>query len=391
MVRGRLWTRSRRGGPGVVRRRPGFGRAQPYDMRMYAVIMAGGGGTRLWPLSRADKPKPFLPLVGQTTLLQATVARLAPLILPADVYVVTDGRLGALVREQLPDVPVANILPEPMGRNTAAAVAYAAAAIDRPADEVMVVLPADHAITDEAGFRASLSAAAARAAGGDLVTLGIAPTGPESGYGYVLSTGEASDSDGMASWRVERFVEKPTVERAGELLAGGRASWNAGIFIWRRGSVLAGLRSHAPDILGTLEAAIAGGPEAIVAAYPSVRSTSIDYALMEPASVAGTVAVVPTDVGWSDLGSWAALLEERAAETADGVVCQAGEGADVIAVGGHDVLVHAAGGRLVAVVGLGDVIVVDTPDALLVVAKDAAQDVKKVVDLLVAQGRRDRL
>jgi mannose-1-phosphate guanylyltransferase len=358
---------------------------------MYAVIMAGGGGTRLWPLSRADKPKPFLPLVGDATLLQRTVRRLAPLIEPRDIYVVTDGRYGPIVREQLPDLPTANILAEPMGRNTAAAVAYAAAAIDRPLDAVMVVLPADHAIADEAGFRASLASAAARATGGDLVTLGITPTGPETGYGYVLSTGEATEAAGSASWRVERFVEKPTVERAQELLAGGRASWNAGIFVWRRGSVLDGLRAHAGDILADLETALAAGPDALVAAYPSVRATSIDYALMEPASVAGMVAVVPTDVGWSDLGSWAALLEARGEEAAAGVATQVAAGADVIAVGGHDVLVHAAGGRLVAVVGLGEVIVVDTPDALLVVAKDAAQDVKKVVDALTAQGRRDRL
>ncbi len=358
---------------------------------MYAVIMAGGGGTRLWPLSRADKPKPFLPLVGETTLLQATVARLAPLIEPADVYIVTDGRYGAIVREQLPDVPAANILAEPMGRNTAAAVAFAAVAIARPMDEVMVVLPADHAIADEAGFRASLVAAAVRAESGDLVTLGITPTGPETGYGYVLSTGAPVAVGDRASWRVDRFIEKPTVERATELLAGGRASWNAGIFVWRRGSVLDGLRSHARDILDALEAAIAGGPEAIGAAYPSVRATSIDYALMEPASAEGVVAVVPTDVGWSDLGSWAALLEARGPEAADRVVTQVLDGAEVIVVGGHDVLVHAAGGRLVVVVGLGDVIVVDTPDALLVVAKEAAQDVKKVVDTLAAQGRRDRL
>lgn len=358
---------------------------------MYAVIMAGGGGTRLWPLSRADKPKPFLSLVGETTLLQSTVARLSPLIEPRDVYIVTDGRYGTIVREQLPDVPAANIVAEPMGRNTAAAVAYAAAAIDRPLDEIMVVLPADHAIVDEAGFRSALTAAAARAAGGDLVTLGITPSGPETGYGYVLATGAPEDAAGTPSWRVERFVEKPTVERATELLAGGNASWNAGIFVWRRGSVLDGLRAHAADILGDLETALAAGPDALVAAYPRVRATSIDYALMEPASVQGVVAVVPTDVGWSDLGSWAALLEARGPEAAAGVATQVTDGADVIAVGGHDVLVHAAGGRLVAVVGLGDVIVVDTPDALLVVAKDAAQDVKKVVDALAAQGRRDRL
>ncbi len=360
-------------------------------MAMYAVIMAGGGGTRLWPLSRADRPKPFLPLDGDVTLLQRTVRRLVPLVAPRDVYIVTDARHAALVGEQLPDVPADNILAEPTGRNTAAAVAYAAAAIDRPADEVMVVLPADHAIADEAGFRTALAAAAGRAARGDLVTLGIAPSGPETGYGYVLATGPAEDAHGSPSFRVERFVEKPTVERARELLAGGRASWNAGIFVWRRDALLDGLRAHAPDILGDLESAIAAGPEEVVARYPTVRATSIDYALMEPASLAGSVAVVPTDVGWSDLGSWSALLEARGADASSGVATQIAGGADVIAVGGRDVLVHAAGGRLVAVVGLEGAIVVDTPDALLVVARDAAQDVKKVVDALAADGRRDRL
>jgi mannose-1-phosphate guanylyltransferase len=367
-------------------------RPAPYDTRMYAVIMAGGGGTRLWPLSRADRPKPFLPLLGTTTLLQATVARLAPLIEPQDVFIVTDGRYQALVREQLPEVPGANILAEPMGRNTAAAVAYAAVAIERPEDEIMVVLPADHRIADEAGFRAALAAAAARATDGDLVTLGITPTGPETGYGYVLAIGDPEERGGMDTWRVERFVEKPGIERARALLAGGRASWNAGIFAWRRGTLLAGLRAHATDIVDDLERAAGVGPDAIAAAYPSIRATSIDYALLEPASLQGAVAVVPTDVGWSDLGSWAALLDASIASgSGSGVTSHAAEGAEVIDIGGHDVLVHASGGRLVAVVGLGEVIVVDTPDALLVVAKDAAQDVKKVVDTLAERGRRDRL
>lgn len=358
---------------------------------MYAVIMAGGGGTRLWPLSRAACPKPFLPLLGESTLLQATVARLAPLIEPRDVYVVTDGRYADLVRAQLPGVPAANLLEEPVGRNTAAAVAYAAAAIGRPGDEVMVVLPADHRIADEAGFRAALAAAAVRAAGGDLVTLGIDPSGPETGYGYVLATGDPVAADGLASWRVERFVEKPTVERAIELLAGGDASWNAGIFVWRRDAVTDGLRRHAPDILGAIETAVGGGPAAIAAAYPSVRSTSIDYALLEPASLEGRVAVVPVEVGWSDLGSWAALLDAAEPGGEDRVVTHASGGAEIIAIGGRDVLVQAAGGRLVAVVGLEGAIVVDTPDALLVVARDATQDVRKVVDALIARGDRGRL
>jgi mannose-1-phosphate guanylyltransferase len=271
-----------------------------------------------------------------------------------------------------------------MGRNTAAGVEYAAAAIDRAGDDVMVVLPADHRITDEAGFRTALAAAASRAASGDLVTLGITATGPETGYGYVLATGEAALREGVASYRVERFVEKPDVERAQTLLASGRASWNAGIFVWRRDSVSAGLERHAPDIWSAVRDAVAGGAGAVAAAYPSVRSTSIDYALLEPASAEGRVAVVPASVGWSDLGSWSALLGSGGTAGDD----VAGE---VITVGTERALVRADGDRLVVLVGIRDTIVVDTPDAVLVCAADAAQDVKLVVERLLAEGRTDLL
>jgi len=354
---------------------------------MYAVIMAGGGGTRLWPLSRMARPKPFLPLLGDRTLLQATVARLAPLIGPQDVFVVTDARYASVVHEQVPEVPTTNLLPEPMGRNTAAAVAYATAAIERPPDEVMVVLPADQRIADEAGFRAALAAAAVRARSGDLVTLGIEPVRPETGYGYVVAIGDPAETAGMSSFRVERFVEKPPIEQAEALIASGRASWNGGIFVWRRDVVRDGLARHAPDIWEAVADAVAGGAGAVAAAYPGVRSTSIDYALLEPASVEGRVAVVPVSVGWSDLGSWDALL---GAADDEGVVRAEGPG-EVIAVGGSRSLVRADGDRLVVVVGLRDTVVVDTPDALLVCAADAAQDVKLVVERLVAEGRTDRL
>lgn len=354
---------------------------------MYAVIMAGGGGTRLWPLSRTSRPKPFLPLLDGRTLLQATVSRLSPLIEPRDVYVVTDARYAAIVHEQLPELPVTNLLPEPMGRNTAAAVAYATAAVERPGDEVMIVLPADQRITDEPAFRSALAAAAGRAAGGDLVTLGIEATRPETGFGYVVATGDPTMVAGRATYRVERFVEKPSASRAQDLIASGRASWNGGIFVWRRDAVRAGLERHAADIWAAVATAVAGGAGAVAAAYPGVRSTSIDYALLEPASADGHVAVVPAAVGWSDLGSWNALLE-----TGDDPDAVRTDGAgEVIVVGGGRSLVRADGERLVVVVGLRDTIVVDTPDALLVCAADAAQDVKQVVERLIAEGRTDRL
>ncbi len=360
---------------------------------MYAVILAGGGGTRLWPLSRAARPKPFLPLTGEETLLQGTVARLRPLIEPGDVHLVADGRYAGLVRQQLVEVPEANLVTEPVGRNTAAAVALAALAIERPADDVMVVLPADHRIADAAGFREALAAAAQVAADGSLVTLGIKPEGPETGYGYVLARDEPAVVSGMRVFLVERFLEKPSEARARELLQGGHAQWNAGIFVWRRDALLDGLKRHAPDIFDAVRAGLVDGD--LGSAYADVRATSIDYALLEPASLEGKVAVVPIDVGWSDLGSWAALLDaltaDASAQGGSSVVGQSGEGAATIDIDSTDLLVHAVGGRLVATVGLQGMVVIDTPDALLVCSADRAQDVKRIVDRLAAEGRRDRL
>jgi mannose-1-phosphate guanylyltransferase len=358
---------------------------------VYVVIMAGGGGTRLWPLSRRDRPKPFLPLVDGETLLRATVSRLAPLIEPRDVYLVTDSRYATIVREQLPDVPEANVIGEPVGRNTAAAVALAAAAIDRPADDVMIVLPADHRIADAAGFRAALESAVGAATAGSLVTLGITPTGPETGYGYVVAAGDAASTAG--AMRVERFEEKPATARAAELIATGRASWNAGIFVWRRDRLLAGLDRHAADIIGPIRAAVASGAD-LALTYAELRATPIDRALLEPASLDGQVAVVPADVGWSDLGSWAAILDALEVEPNGRHHANAGLIAPLSShedAGSTDLLVIAQTERLVATVGLHGVIVIDTPDALLVVSKDAAQEVKEIVDRLNAQGRDELL
>jgi len=274
---------------------------------MYAVIMAGGGGTRLWPLSRSARPKPFLPLLGERTLLQATVSRSSPLIEPRDVFVVTDARYASLVHEQVPELPLGNLLPEPMGRNTAAAVAYAAAAIDRADDEVMVVLPADQRILDEPGFRVALAAAARRADDGDLVTLGITPTRPETGYGYVLATGEPVVVGGSPTFRVERFLEKPTLDRAEALIASGRASWNGGIFVWRRDVVRDGLARHAPDIWEAVVTA-ARWCRAVAAGIPRFarRPTTCPPSLLGE----GRVAVVP--VSWAGATSGAGMRSRDA-------------------------------------------------------------------------------
>ncbi|MGD0247610.1 MAG: sugar phosphate nucleotidyltransferase [Candidatus Limnocylindrales bacterium] len=354
---------------------------------MYAVVLAGGGGTRLWPLSRPECPKPFLRLLGDETLIQRTVARLEPLVSPQDVYVVTDRRHLPLVAEQLPAVPASNHLGEPMGRNTAAAVALAAEAIARPADEVMLVLPADAHVADEGGFRGALAAAGQVARGGSLVTLGVTPDRPETGYGYILARLPAREVAGHPTYGVERFVEKPTEELAVELMATGLASWNAGIFAWTRGTIRARLARHAPDILGPLRAICeTGTPADLDAAYPSLRATSIDYAVMEPASVEGAVTVVPMSVGWSDLGSWATLRDawqDAAGKSETGVTVGLGNRRDL---GSTDSLVLAQD-RLVVTIGLHDVIVVDTPEALLVCSGERSQEVRKIAEEMAASRR----
>ena len=353
---------------------------------MYAVVLAGGGGTRLWPLSRPERPKPFLALLGHETLIQQTVDRLAPLVTPQDVYVIAERRHLPLVAEQLPGVPAANLIGEPVGRNTAAAVALAAESIDRPADEVMIVLPADAYIADEAGYRAALAAAAELATSGSLVTLGVMPAGPEASYGYVVAKPPATTVAGRPTFAVDRFVEKPPADLAAELIATGLASWNAGIFIWTRGSIRDHLARHAPDILGPIRAICATGTLAdLDAAYPSIRATSIDYAVMEPASFEGAVAVVPMDVGWSDLGSWSALRDAwREAATSSNSAATVGLG-NRRDLGSADTLVLAQD-RLVVTIGLRDVIVVDTPDALLICSAGHSQEVRKIAEELARSG-----
>jgi mannose-1-phosphate guanylyltransferase/mannose-6-phosphate isomerase len=357
---------------------------------MHAVILAGGGGTRLWPLSRPSCPKPFLPLIGDRTLLQRSWDRIVPeLVAAEDVAVVTDRRYEALVREQLPELGAAMVLCEPVGRNTAAAVAFASAALDRAEDDVMLVLPADHLVADEPGFRAILRSAADVAAGGSLVTLGIAPGGPETGYGYVVAGDELRGDAGAVT--VARFVEKPSEEAARALLAGpAPVAWNAGIFLWRRDAIRAAFAASSPDILADVEAGVAGGPAALEAAYARVRATSIDYAVLEPAAAEGTVAMLRAEVGWSDLGSWSALrdaLAAAAAEADSGAATGAGKLVEPGTVGAgkrHDMgsqrtLVLAAD-RPIVTIGLHDVIVVDAGDVVLVASADAAQQVKDAAD-----------
>jgi len=357
---------------------------------MYAVIMAGGGGTRLWPLSAPERPKPFLPLLGERTLLQLTADRLRAgpelRLGPSDIAVVTDRRYAALVREQLPGVLV---LEEPTGRNTAAAVALATVAIERPADEVMLVLPADQTIEREDVFRATLAAAArglaARGAFGiasPLVTLGIEVSRPATEYGYLIPDLRAgAEVDGLMAYPLERFQEKPSVSVASELQRRPGVAWNAGIFLWRRGAIRAALEQFAPDVLGAIAAGHASAT--LEAAYRTVRSTSIDYAVMEPAAAAGQVVMGAMDVGWSDLGSWTILLEALGV-AASGRVVQPGESADA---GPDDLIVERIDGRLALAAGPRGILG-PSPSALLVGARPARSIVEALLERVAQQETR---
>jgi len=337
--------------------------------------MAGGTGTRFWPRSRRLRPKQLLRVVGTRTLLQATVDRLRGLVPASQVLIVTRREHAAEVRRQLPGIPRANVLSEPIGRNTAACLALAALEVSRRAPAATIVcVPADHAIADRKAFRATLLEALAwadqeRCA----VTIGIRPRAPETGYGYIRLGPRLG---GRA--RVARaFVEKPSRGRARRFVASGEYAWNSGMFVWRADTVLGLLDRHLPQMMTALRA-VAVAPRhkrqaALAHAYARLAPVSIDYGIMEKAS---RVLVVGGDFGWSDVGSWAALA---------GVGVDLGEQAPVVAVDSSRYVVINPE-RMVALVGVDDLIVVDAPDALLICRRDRAQDVRRVVDELERRG-----
>jgi mannose-1-phosphate guanylyltransferase len=315
---------------------------------MYAVILAGGGGTRLHPLSRPECPKPFLPLTGPRTLLQATVDRLAGLT--DDITVVADGRFRAMVERQVPN---ARILAEPMGRNTAIAIALATLAIDRPDDEVMVVLPADQSIHDVAAFQAVLRGTVELAGGAfeidaPLVTLGVQAARPATEYGYLRPKGPGAELFGLHAYPLEAFEEKPNMARAEELVRTPGVAWNAGMFIWQRQAIRGALERHT-GLLQTL-GGMTGSEARLQTAYEAIQKPlSIDYAVMEGAARNGQVVMASMDVGWSDLGSWSAVLEAIGAH-GTGAVVKAGE---TVVVESDDLVVRRIGGRLGVIAPLG--------------------------------------
>jgi mannose-1-phosphate guanylyltransferase/mannose-6-phosphate isomerase len=349
------------------------------------VILSGGSGTRLWPLSRELYPKQLLPLVGEQTMLQDTLLRLDGVADLERPILVCNVEHRFLAAEQLRQTRhEALILLEPAGRNTAPAVAVAALAAtqdaERNEDPVLLVLPADHVIRDRAAFHRAIAIGAAAAAEGRLVTFGIVPTGPETGYGYIRSG--SADARGVRP--VEEFVEKPELTTAQQYLASGQYLWNSGMFMFRAGRYLEALRSHAPDILECCRRAWLDARKDLSfvrlheASFTACRSDSIDYAVMEKTDVA---VVVPLDAGWSDVGNWATLSRANDADGSDNVLI-----GDVVAEDTHNCYVYSSG-RLVATVGLRDHVVVETDDALLVAPKSRVHEVKKLVDRMKSEGR----
>lgn len=343
---------------------------------LHAVIIAGGSGTRFWPLSRKALPKQFLRFEKERSLLRATSERVAALV--AAEWVVCGRSHARLVRRDLPTLPAAHLLCEPAAKNTAPAIALALKHVHAEDPQaIMVVLPADHFVRDPAAFRATLERAAVAAKDGGIVTLGITPQRPDTGFGYIERGAETAPG----VWAVKRFVEKPPQEDAERFVAAGTYAWNGGIFVFRADTMLDLLREHAPEISQALAAYQPSDPASLDKAFAAMPSISIDYAVMEKAS---GVKMVALDCGWSDVGSWDALPEVESADAHGNV-------GELVAIdASRNIVRGAVAGKPVCLIGVDDLIVVDTPDALLVMKRGDAQRVREVVAAL-AEKAPDRL
>jgi len=338
---------------------------------VYPVIIAGGSGTRFWPLSRSRRPKQLLPLASNRPLISDTAERLKGLAPPSRTLVVCGKLHARAVRAAIPKLPARNVLVEPAARNTAPAIGLATLEVAaRDPEGVLVVLPSDHHVGDPARFREVLGSAVEVARSGALVTIGLAPTRPETGYGYI-QVGEPMP--GTAARKVQRFVEKPDAPTAERYVASGEYLWNGGIFVFRARAMLDALREHLPALADGLER-IRASPRRLAKVFPTLPSISIDYAVMEKAR---NIAVVPGDFGWSDVGSFAAMEEVRPKDARGNVA--SGKLPLLVDCDGCVVLGRE---RPLAVVGMKDVVVVDAGDAVLVVPKGRSQDVRQVVEAL---------
>ena len=362
----------------------------------HAVILAGGRGTRFWPRSRTRTPKQLLNIVGKETMLEQTAARLLPLIPGERIWTVTNTEQAAAVRKQVPAAARKRVLIEPKGLNTAVAIGLAAIHGRHVArgDALLAVLPADHYIAQPEKYRKIVAAAldVAREPG-RMVVFGIPPTRPETGFGYIERVGEPISANGFPVFAVKRFTEKPALPSAVEYVASGKYHWNAGMFFWRVSTFLDNLKSFLPKTHAALEdlSALIGKRSyetQLRAMYQKLQSISVDYAVLEPATRTEgppRVFVIPAEIGWSDIGSWAAVYELLAKKNGENVLAGSGHALD--AEGNF----LWAPSKFVAVIGVRDLVVVETLDALLICPRDRAQDVAKMVKYLEEKKRSDLL
>jgi mannose-1-phosphate guanylyltransferase len=362
------------------------------QLSMHAVILAGGRGTRFWPRSRTQTPKQLINIVGKSTMLQQTLERLRPLIPPERIWAVTNSEQAGALRKQVPSAARKRVLTEPLGRNTAAAIALAAVHIRHAAkgDALVAVLPADHFIGQPDRYRQIVRAALEVAREpGRMVVLGIPPTRPETGFGYIERGEKPVSVGGIPVFQVRRFTEKPTLDVAKEYVASGNYQWNAGMFFWRVSTFLNALKVFLPKTHDAIEALSThigkrSYQSQLKKIYPKLENISVDYAILEKAASAtdsatgdaGTVFVIPAEVGWSDIGSWDAVYELLAKEPGENIL--AGPGQTLDAEGNF----LWSPDKFIVAIGVRDLIVVQTPDALLICPRNRAQDVGKIVKSL---------
>lgn len=367
-----------------------------------AIILAGGSGTRFWPRSRRARAKQVLQLDGEGTMIQGTLARLKSLAPPENMWVITNDLLAGIIQAQLPEVLEDRLIREPAARNTAPACALVAFLLEKRSPKtVLGIFPSDHVIGDPERFRLVLRAGVQVASSGPrMVVLGVPPTRPETGYGYI-ELGAASkpvqvENECISLWRVRRFTEKPDAQRARAFVRSGNFVWNSGMFLWSAETLAGAIREHKPEMAALLEkiADCWGTPEfdaCLHELYPQCESISIDYAVLEPRSAKGEAQsglyCLPGDFAWNDLGSWAALYEHLTEDkdTAQANVVEAGQGVEITSSGCY----VFAPGKTVALVGVKDLVVVETEDALLITTREGSQDVGRVVAELKSTGRTD--
>jgi len=355
-------------------------------MKIIPVILSGGSGTRLWPLSRKQYPKQYLPLAGDNTMLQETILRLSDLDNLADPIIICNADHRFLVAEQCQQIDIKNpvILLEPVGRNTAPAIAAAALqSINGLDDAVLLVLSADHVIQDVEAFHQAINIASNQAQEGKLATFGIVPTDANTGYGYIKSSADSNDG----AHKVEEFVEKPDLKTAESYLEQGNYLWNSGMFMFKAATLIDELTTHSPEIVTSVNDAVNNAEQDLdfirldKQAFESSPSDSIDYALMEKSD---NVVVVPLDAQWNDIGSWSALYDIGTKDS-NGNVIQG----DVFTEETTNTYIHA-NHHMVATIGVQDLVIVDTPNATLIATKDKAQEVKKIVERLQDQDREEQ-